>query len=238
MEPVAVWWAALGDVRPGLADLLDPVERGRRERYLRDADRTRFTLGVAVTRLAVAAARGLAPEAVPIDRACTDCGKPHGRPVIEGGPHVSVSHSGDRVAVAISPHGPLGVDVEEAGRATESIAGHLLAPAEKADAAAAGMSPGALLAYWTRKEAALKATGDGLRVALTHLRMSAPADPPRLVAWEGRPDLPGRMSMHVLDPGPGYGACLALLDHPADVPRVERPAAELLDPFSPPADRS
>ncbi|MFI0447263.1 4'-phosphopantetheinyl transferase family protein [Actinomadura sp. 6N118] len=215
-------------MRPVHTELLDAVERGRRERYLRDADRNRFTLGVAITRIAVGRARDLAPEHVLIDRACDDCGKPHGRPVIEGGPHVSVSHSGDRVAVAISPYGPLGVDVEEAGRPTESIAGHLLAPAEKADAAAAGMSPGTLVAYWTRKEAALKATGDGLRVALTHLHMSPPAEPPRLVAWEGKPDLPGRMAMHTLDPGPGYAACLALIDHPADVPLVERPAADML----------
>ncbi|WP_225993511.1 4'-phosphopantetheinyl transferase family protein [Actinomadura rudentiformis] len=227
-------------MRPAHIELLDPVERERRERYLRDADRNRFTLGVAITRLAVGRARGLAPEHVPVDRACDDCGKPHGRPVIEGGPHVSVSHSGDRVAVAISPYGPLGVDVEETGRATESIAGHLLAPAEKADAetgtGAAGMSPEALVAYWTRKEAALKATGDGLRVALTHLHMSPPADPPRLVAWEGRPDLPGRMAMRTLDPGPGYAACLALIDHPADVPLAERPAGEVLGPLRPPSD--
>ncbi|MFP3961637.1 4'-phosphopantetheinyl transferase superfamily protein [Actinomadura fulvescens] len=224
-------------MRPEHAGLLDAVERGRRERYLRDADRDRFTLGVAITRIAVGRARGLSPERVAIDRACSDCGKPHGRPVIEGGPHVSVSHSGDRVAVAVSPYGPLGVDVEEAGRATETIAGHLLAPAEKADAAAAGMSHGALLAYWTRKEAALKATGDGLREALTRLHMSPPAEAPRLVAWDGRPDLPGRMAMYTLDPGPGYGACLALLDHPLDVPRVERPASELFGSLNPPADR-
>ena len=56
MEPVTVWWAELGAARPallGLAGLLDPVERARRDRYLRDADRDRFTLGVAMTRLAV-----------------------------------------------------------------------------------------------------------------------------------------------------------------------------------------
>ncbi|MEU5877694.1 4'-phosphopantetheinyl transferase superfamily protein [Spirillospora sp. NPDC047279] len=230
MEPVAVWWATLADVRPAHEALLDSVERGRRERYLRDADRDRFTLGAAITRIAVGTALGISPEHVRIDRACDDCGKPHGRPVIDGGPHVSVSHSGDRVGVAISAHGPVGLDVEEAGRANESIAGHLLAPAEKADAAAAGMSPDALLAYWTRKEAALKATGDGLRVGLTRLSMSAPADPPRLVGWEGRPDLPGRMAMRRLEPGPGYGACLAMIDHPAAVDVTEAPAYFLRGP--------
>src|SRR5256885_1923680 len=43
-----VWWAAPADVRPELVKLLNPVERTRRERYMRDEDRDRFTLGVAV----------------------------------------------------------------------------------------------------------------------------------------------------------------------------------------------
>ncbi|MFB4319749.1 4'-phosphopantetheinyl transferase family protein [Actinomadura sp. 21ATH] len=220
MEPVTVWWAARDAARPGLAGLLDPVERGRRERYLREADRDRFLLGAAISRLAAGARLGVPPEHVPITRACADCDEPHGPPVIAGGPHLSVSHSGDLVAVAVSPHGPLGVDVEEAGgRIGEDVARLLLAPGE---------GPGGLPAYWTRKEALLKATRDGLRVPLADLRVSGPGEAPRLLSWEGRPDLPGRMAMRTLAPRDGYAACLALLDHPADVPVEERSAAELL----------
>ncbi|MFF5258397.1 4'-phosphopantetheinyl transferase family protein [Actinomadura viridis] len=219
MEPVTVWWAALGDARPGLVAFLDPVERARRERYLHDADRDRFTLGVVLSRMAAGARLGVPPEAVPLTRACRDCGEPHGPPAVAGGPHLSVSHSGDRVAVAVSPYGPVGVDVEEDGRIGEGVAAQLLADDEpRADAAG-------LLAYWTRKEALLKVTGDGLRVPLTDVHVSAPHAPPRLLAWDGRPDLPGRIAMRVLDPGPGHAACLALLDHPAGVPVRERPAA-------------
>jgi len=225
LEPVAVWWAALSDVRPAHVSLLNEVERGRRERYLREPDRHRFTLGASITRIAAGAILGQDPAAVTIDRSCADCGEQHGRPVIEGGPHVSVSHSGDRVAVAVSSHGPLGVDVEAAGRATEGIAGHLLAPAERGGA----LTPDAMLAYWTRKEALVKATGDGLRVPLTDLHVSPPAEAPRLVDWAGRAELVARITMVTLDPGPGYAACLALLDHPAGVDVVESPAAELLD---------
>ncbi|MBO2447993.1 4'-phosphopantetheinyl transferase superfamily protein [Actinomadura barringtoniae] len=227
MEPVAVWWAALSDVRQAHAGLLNEVERGRRERYLREPDRHRFTLGAAITRIAVGAMRGLAPENVAIDRSCADCGEQHGRPVIAGGPHVSVSHSGDRVAVAVSPYGPLGVDVEAAGRATEGIAGHLLAQDERD---AQPLTPDAMLAYWTRKEALVKATGDGLRVPLTDLRVSPPTEAPRLLDWSGRAELVARITMVTLAPGTGYAACLALLDHPAGVEIVERPAAELLNP--------
>jgi len=232
VEPVVVWWAEPGWAGAEHEALFDPVERARHGRYLRDADRNRFTLGVAVTRLAVGALRGLPPERVPISRVCADCGQPHGRPVIEGGPHVSVSHSGDRVAVALSPHGPLGVDVEAADRALGAdIVGHVLGPAEiEASAGGPRMGRDELLAYWTRKEAVLKATGDGLRVPLTDVTVSPAAEEPRLVAWAGRPDLPGRMAMRTLDPGEGYAAALALLDHPPGVPVVERSAADLLKP--------
>ncbi|MFI0351933.1 4'-phosphopantetheinyl transferase family protein [Actinomadura sp. 9N407] len=243
MEPVTVWWAARNDARPGLIGLLDPAERGRRGRYLREADRDRFTLGVAITRLVAGARLGIPAERVPLTRACADCDQPHGPPVIAGGPallpadpaathlsvsqpsvpHLSVSHSGDLVAVAVSPYGPLGVDVEEdSGRIGDDIAGHLLAPGEDAG------GPAGLLAYWTRKEALLKATGDGLRVPMGDLRVSAPDEPPRLLSWEGRPGLDGRIAMHGLAPRTGYAACLALLDHPDEVPVQERSAAGML----------
>lgn len=221
-----MWWAALPDVTPDHVKLLDPVELARRDRYLRDADRDRFTLGVAVTRLAAGALLGLPPERVPVSRACADCGKPHGRPVIAGGPELSVSHSGERVAVALSGTGPVGVDVEAYDRRVgPDIAGHVLGPDEPL-AEGPGAQAG-LLAYWTRKEAVLKATGDGLRVPLRDLRLSPPGEPPRLLAWEGRPGLVDRMTMHTLDPGPGYVACLALIDQP-EVPVRESPAAGLL----------
>ncbi|MBW8486689.1 4'-phosphopantetheinyl transferase family protein [Actinomadura parmotrematis] len=222
MEPVTVWWASLADAPLAPGALLDPVERARRERYLHAEDRERFTLGVVMTRTALAPLLGVAPERVPLDRSCADCGKPHGAPRVEGGPRVSVSHSGDRVAVAVSVHGPVGVDVEAAsGRLTADIGSHLLAAGE------AAADEAALLAYWTRKEALTKATGEGLREPFTRLRVSGPDEPPALLAWDGRPGLADRFAMRALDPGPGHVACLAMLDHPAGVEVAERAYAPL-----------
>jgi 4'-phosphopantetheinyl transferase len=84
-----------------------------------------------------------------------------------------------------------------------------------------------LLAYWTRKEAVVKATGEGLRVPLTDLHVSAPDQSPRLLAWYGRPELTGRLQLHALNPGPGYAACLALIDQP-HAAVYEIPATDLL----------
>jgi 4'-phosphopantetheinyl transferase len=228
-----VWWATLADLRPCHVGLLDAVEHGRRDRYLRVADRERFTVGVALTRLALGRALDLPPERVPLERTCSDCGRPHGAPRLPGGggPYVSVSHSADRIALAVSDAGPLGVDVEAAVRELgEELATRVLGPAELEDLDRLGAADRqvGLLAYWTRKEAVIKATGEGLRVPLADLHVSAPDVPPRLLAWRGRPGLADRIRLHALNPGAGYAACLALIGQP-DAVVQESPAAELLE---------
>lgn len=223
-----VWWAGTGDVRPWHLGLMDPAERDRLERYLRAEDRDRFTVGVALTRLLLADRLGIRPEKVPLDRTCSDCGRPHGapRPAGGGGPHLSVSHSGARVVVAISDGGPVGVDVEAASdRFDPDIARHLLSPAEAARTHQP--DPAGLLAYWTRKEATVKATGEGLRVPLPDLTVSAPDERPRLLAWGGRPGFADRVTLRTLEPGAGYAACLALIDQPHTAV-TEYAATELL----------
>ena len=182
--------------------LLDEGERGRREGMLRPAAVERFTLGVALLRLAAGARLGLAPERVPIDRTCPQCAVPHGRPVIPGsGLHVSVSHSGERVAVALTGAGPVGVDVERVRPLdTDRLARRV------------GTAPGGDLAAfyvtWTRKESVIKATGEGLAMALSDVAVSAPGEPPRLLAYGGSP-LPAQMADLAL--GEGYAGAVTVL---------------------------
>src|SRR4051794_37321895 len=92
---------------------LDAAERGRRDALLRAEDKARFVTAAGLLRLAVAERLGIAPGAVAVDRACPDCERPHGRPAVPGaGLEVSVSHSGDLVAVAlVAGETPVGVDV-------------------------------------------------------------------------------------------------------------------------------
>ena len=66
-----------------------------------------------------------------------------GKPALAGGPYFSISHSATRVAVALSEHCEVGIDVED------------LAAAADADR----------LGRWTAVEATLKAAGSGLRRA-------------------------------------------------------------------------
>jgi 4'-phosphopantetheinyl transferase len=133
-------------------------------------------------------------------------------PAVEGA-HLSVAHGGAWVAVAITALAPVGVDVEPLTRAldVEALAARVLAPAER-DAMAGGGDPHrALLMAWTRKEALLKATGDGLRVDPREVVLSPPDAPPRLLAFAHRPELVGACAIADVAPDDGHVGAVAIL---------------------------
>jgi 4'-phosphopantetheinyl transferase len=212
-----VWWARLADHRPNHPRLLDPVETERRAAFRIQDDQDRFTLGVVVTRTILAANLGVTPEQVKLNRDCPDCGRPHGRPqLVSGGGGIafSVSHSGDLVGVAFGIASGIGLDVERvAPPRADGLADAVLSPAERAefdrsDPARRGHD---FFRYWVRKEAVLKATGEGLRVPLPNLTISPADQAPRLVQWSGRPDAAARFALYDLDCDPGHAASLAII---------------------------
>lgn len=119
MVEVQIRWADLSEAHVGLDDVLDTTERSRLAGLDAPADRARFLVGVWLLRGAAGQALGLPPAEVAIDRTCPDCGGPHGPPRVAGGPHVSVSHSGVLVVVALCHEAPVGVDVQRITDLTE-----------------------------------------------------------------------------------------------------------------------
>jgi 4'-phosphopantetheinyl transferase len=213
-----VWWARPADARPALDRLLEPAERNRRHRLLRKDDRDRLTVGAALARLVLAGQLRRPADRLHFDRTCPACGAGHGKPRLVGegdGLEFSISHSGDRVVVAVVRGGLVGVDVEQADRALEvgAVAREVLSEEERAafEALAPPDRLRGLLTYWTRKEALLKATGDGLRVALRTITVSAPDEPPMLRRWSGHSGLPEPVRLHALRPGSDHVASLAVL---------------------------
>jgi 4'-phosphopantetheinyl transferase len=201
--------------------VLDAVERDRATSYAVESDRERFTLGAAVVRLAAGPVLGIDPERLEVDRRCSGCGGPHGRPRIVGsGLHVSVSHSADRVAVAVTSVAPVGIDVEHVTELdTADLSRKVLGPSEVA------VGTRDFLRCWTRKESVVKATGSGLATRLPDVVVSRPSSPARLVSCPGL--CAAGVSMHDVDPGPGYVGCLTVLA--PTMPTVEHgDAAELL----------
>ncbi len=197
--------------------LLTATELDRLRSFRRQADRDRFRGAHVLARLVAAEAMGVAPDAVALRQTCTTCGGPHGRPSIAApdAPHISWSHAGERVLVAVTHLGPVGVDVESvAAVGTARVDRLALAPDEfdrlpPDGPGAAGMTPDRWRAVsWARKESLLKATGDGLSVRMTDLVVAPSDEPARLVSWPGRD--PGTVRMADLDLGPEYAACLAV----------------------------
>jgi 4'-phosphopantetheinyl transferase len=204
---VYVWWARRQDSSPRLEALFGEVERGRWATYRRAEDRDRFMVGNALAKTAVAQLTGQDPEDVAFDRSCAQCGKPHGKPrVVGGGPELSVSHSGDLIAVAVHRVYPVGVDVEQIRdtRDREALERFVMSDAEAGD----------LFAVWTRKEAVTKATGDGLRVSFKEVVLAE--EPLRVVAWPYQMP-PSDIRLSDLDTEPGYAAALAVIGDVDDV---------------------
>lgn len=192
-DSVTLWWASPRDALPWHRTFLTPAEQKRADAFRRDPDRDRFTTANALLHLAAWKHLGARPT---VDRTCTRCGEPHGKPSLEGGPHVSISHSGDLIAVALTELGPVGVDVEETTRHTDikSMLRYVFSPGELEVLP----EPEALFYQaWTRKESILKATGEGLRVPMSTFTVL--------------PDAPGHNVRDLAAPRPGYAAALAVL---------------------------
>ena len=125
-----VVFAPASAVRAEHEHLLTARERGRWERFRRDADRDRYLLATVLLKAAVARRVGVPAASVVVDRSCVRCGSFHGRPRIVGHAlHVSLSHSGSFVAVALSERGQVGIDIEAVtNRRIDSLARFVCSP--------------------------------------------------------------------------------------------------------------
>ncbi|MGW7164475.1 4'-phosphopantetheinyl transferase family protein [Streptomyces sp. NPDC054884] len=216
-----LWWASSRDAHPALRGLLDEDELARDGRLRQPAARALHLTAHALARTVAAAHLGVPAGELAMTVTCKRCGGPHGKPRPPGPLGLSWSHSGDRVVVAVTLGTEVGVDVERIAPYAPQTAQRVLREAEHAVLAALPepRRPAGFVRYWTRKEALLKATGDGLSVPPELLHVTAPDAGPRLLSWSGpeRPRLP--LHLYDLDAGPGHLAALASVGAPV------RPAA-------------
>jgi 4'-phosphopantetheinyl transferase len=213
-----VWVAAIGLFQPADEELLDEVERVRAAAFVRPDDRARFVVGAALLKLALADYTGGQARAVRVDRPCATCGGPHGPPQAPGsGLHVSLSHSGSLVAVAVSRAGAVGIDVEHRTARALPAARRILSSSEPLG------RPEDLYTYWCRKESVVKATGEGWQVPCREVVVSRAEERARLVSYRGKPLT---AFMTDLDLGEAYAAALTVLSSDDIKVRV-RPAVLL-----------
>lgn len=166
---VAVWTGELSTADAASWRLLDGTERARAERFVGVTSRQRFVAAHAAVRRILGGVLGVDPASVTFERApCVHCGAPHGKPVVDG-PHsgvveLSLSRSGGAVAVAVAPAAvPVGIDIERCRTVrAEHLAARWFTPTERRFVGHDSTSSDRFLRLWTRKEALLKATAEGV----------------------------------------------------------------------------
>lgn len=221
---VRVWWATRRPLNELDLAPLSHQERARIDRLAVEPARERSALARVLVRAALADALGGAPATFAVDWS-------RGPVLGSGALWISLSHSGDRVVVALSAAAPVGVDIEEASRELRpTVVERITTGLERVALDALGNSrERAALQLWTYKEAILKATREGLSISPHTVEVEGIDGAPRLAAHASRPDLVGGCSLAPLSFDAGYAGSLALLA-PAAAAVDERSADDELLP--------
>lgn len=204
---------------------LSPEEEERAAEYRFARDREAFVLAHGAVREILSSYTGLPPRELRI--ATREGGKPY---LLDSDLRFNLSHSGQLALLAVG-RTELGVDVE---RRREDLDVGALAErffsAPEVEHLARLAEPSrtrAFFAIWTRKEAYLKATGDGLSLPLSSFAVGTGTGAgPHAVSsvHPAAETLP--VTLHALSAGDGYAAALVVLAPDAPAPRLfgARPA--------------
>ncbi len=217
-DEVHIWLARL-EASPAriqhFRTLLCAGEQERAQRFHFPADRRRFILARGILRTLLAGYLGIHPWEVRFAY------NAFGKPALPGelrratGLEFNLAHAGELALLAFARGRAVGVDLEpiQAEMKVQDIARHFFALEEQTSLAALPPEERTLGFFncWTRKEAYLKARGEGLSIPLEDFHVSlAPGDPPALLGFRGQPEEASRWSLMALDLGPDLAAALAV----------------------------
>jgi 4'-phosphopantetheinyl transferase len=204
-------WRVLLDssdaVLQSLASTLSLEERARAEKFFFDRDRNAYITARGALRNLLA--RYLHRPPSELQFAYEARGKPFlANPSSDQPVNFNVAHSRNTALIAFTAGSPVGVDVEfiRTDIASEEIAVRYFAPQEVAELRALPpeQRPTAFFLGWTRKEAYVKALGDGLQVPLASFCVSLTPTQPATLESADSP----RWTLRNLSPGPGYAGAL------------------------------
>lgn len=216
-DEVHVWRARL-DVPPTRAErllgLLARDERERAERFHFQRDRDRFIAARGLLRSILGGYLNVEPGSLRFDYGAR--GKPSLAPEHNPeGLRFNVSHSQGVALFAVARGRELGVDVERVSArvACEEIAARFFSARESARLfeLPEGLRAEAFFNCWTRKEAYIKARGEGLALPLDLFDVSlVPGEPAALLENRIAPEEVSRWSLLELTPWPRFAAAIAV----------------------------
>lgn len=219
---VAVWAVPLDPPAAevaALAALLSPDEAERAARFRFDRHRRRYAVGRGVLRTLLGRFLGVAPRQIAFAYGANGkpflAAPPAGAPPVPGGLQFNLSNSDELALVAFCRGAELGTDVERLRPMPDGldIAERFFSAAERRTLAAQPPDERdrAFFRCWTRKEAYLKAVGDGITVRLDGFDVTlAAAEPPRILSIDGDPARGAAWELVHVEPAPGYLGALAL----------------------------
>ncbi len=217
---VHVWRASLHVSTPELRafeDTLAVDERARAERFYFQKHREHFIAGRGLLRNILSRYLDREPDRLRF------CYNAYGKPSLteETGAEglcFNLSHSHEMALYAVTHGREIGVDIEyfRPNVETEKLAERFFSPREAAvlRALPEQLRKEGFFNCWTRKEAYIKAEGQGMSIPLSTFDVSLmPGEPAALLHTESHPQETSRWSLQALHPEPSYAAALAVKGH-------------------------
>jgi 4'-phosphopantetheinyl transferase len=216
-DEVHVWRASLTRTPfelQSLLSLLAPDEISRAQRFHFERDRASFIVARAALRTILAAYLKLNPAQLQFSYSA------HGKPALNDveasdGLRFNLSHSHALALYAVTNNREIGVDIEyiRADFANEEIAERFFSNTEIAilRALPADERTASFFNCWTRKEAYIKARGEGLSFPLDRFDVSLiPGEQPITLNVHETPFEAARWLLQSLTPEDGYAAAIAV----------------------------
>jgi len=202
------------DVVSALHKTLSPAERERMARLKKPSAREKFAITRGLLRATLAYHLAVSPTHLRFELL------PQGKPVLAHPAtdvQFNLSHSRDVILLAVTHRRAVGVDVEylRPMRDMDKFAARFFSENEREWLASVppGEKTRVFFEVWTRKEAYLKACGDGITRQLRGIDVRPiPADPQAIRHIADRPDEAHRWRVTAFQPAPGYLGALAVED--------------------------
>jgi 4'-phosphopantetheinyl transferase len=212
-DEVHIWKASLTQpesIMRRCRQLLSPEELARAGRFYFEKDRNHFIAAHGMLRDVLSRYLGTEPQRIEFITVI------NGKPALAAPSaqcDFNLSHSGELALLAVTRGQTVGVDVERhrPDFAGQEIAERFFSREEsgKLCALPEERRVEAFFKCWTRKEAYIKAIGEGLSIPLSTFDVAfAPDEPPALLRVAGHPEELERWRLYNLEPGEGYEGAL------------------------------
>lgn len=209
----AAWLDATSEGPAGFWSTLSSQERERAARYAARRERERFVVARGLLRAILSSALGVEPQS--LEFLYSPKGKPSlGGALARSGLQFNLAHSGALAVFAVARDRIVGVDVEQLRPVPDlsDLIKRYLSPGERAELkkldGAAELR--GFLQIWTRKEAWLKATGEGITDLLEKIDVLGPSGTEKMSGGPQDGSPIQRLRLYDLAPAPGFLGALAV----------------------------